>query len=472
MKKRGLSVTENTLVHWNDWNTAAFSRAKREKKPILLAISATWCHWCHTMDRNTYGNPDMARFIDEHFVPIRVDTDRRPDVNARYNLGGWPTTAVLSSDGALVTGVLYAPPEQLRPFLEHVLKVFRERQAVLPTVKPQHQQCTPADTKPLLNEVFAALQQSYDPKYGGFGTEPKFIQHDLLRFLLALTKHEKHGEDAREMLAATLTNMAKGQLYDNEEGGFYRYATRQDWSQPHWEKMLEDNAQLIETYHEASRVLKKPAFKNIAEQTTAFVLDTFFDEKTGTFFASQDADEEYCLLALGERKKRAAPAIDKTIYADKNALMITALFTTGKEQIAEKALAGLKKLLSTRKGIMHCAEKIPQALSWLPDHVALLKALVAGRKHEDAKKLVRQMQTLFSDRSGIFYDVPADKDALGLLKHRVIDFEANAELALLLLEIGMKPLAERVLRCIASQAQTSGAHAATYALAVDRLRKV
>lgn len=474
-RKEGNEERPTMLVRWNDWGTSAFARARREKKPILLAISATWCHWCHTMDQNTYRNPAMAKFINAHFVPVRVDTDRRPDINARYNLGGWPTTAILTPDGALLTGVLYAPPEHLLPFLQHVLKVFTEKRATLPTVTAASETCRPATVSPLLDDVVAALRRSFDPKHGGFGTEPKFPQHPLLRFLLALARHPKHGEEAREMLDTTLTRMAAGQIHDREEGGFYRYATRQDWSQPHWEKMLDDNAQLIEIYAEAARVLRKPEFAKVAEQSTAFVLKRFFDTKTGLFYASQDADEEYCLLALAERKKRRPPAIDKTLYADKNAMMINALITMGKTAIAEKALTSLLKRLRTKKGIAHSYDTGAHEPFLLQDAVEVLRALLATKKEKEAQQLFRQMQALFMDaRAGVFYDIPARKDALGLLKIRRIDFEANAELALLLL--GWRPahrtVAERILRCIAGQAHALGIHAATYALAAEQLRKV
>jgi hypothetical protein len=462
-----LLLTEKTLVHWHDWNKAALDKARKEKKPVLLAISAVWCHWCHTMDRITYNNPALAKFIDEHLVPIRVDTDRRPDINARYNLGGWPTTAILTPDGALLTGVLYAPPEHLRPLLEHVLKVFKEKQAVLPSITPLQEACMPGAITPLLDQVFAALKQSYDPQHGGFGTEPKFPQHYLLRFLLALCGHKKHGKEARKMLDVTLTNMAKGEIHDKEEGGFYRYATRQDWSQPHWEKMLDDNAQLIELYAEAARALKKPAFKKIAEESSAFMLSAFLDKKTGAFFASQDADEAYCKLSWEKRKKATPPAIDKTAYADKNGHMIAAFVAIGKRAIADKTL----RFFLAQRTLRHAGATGPL---WLPDHVAFLRALVLAKKDKEAMRLFTSMRSLFMDkRSGIFYDIPATKDVLGALQQRKIDFQANAELALVLL--GWKKhqdAAERILRCLAGQAALLGAHAATYALAAERLRNI
>ena len=428
------------------------------------------------MEQNTYNNPEMAKFIDERFVPIRVDTDQRPDINARYNLGGWPTTAILTPDGALLTGVLYAPPEHLRPFLEQALKMFKEKRAVLPTIEPHDEHCTPVAPKPVLDDVFEALKHIYDPRYGGFGREPKFPQHNLLRFLLALSKHKKHGKEAKKMLSHTLLTMSKGQIYDQEEGGFYRYSTRQNWDQPHWEKMLDDNAQLITVYTEAAQVLKKPELKKIGDKSIAFVLNKFFDKKTKAFFASQDADEAYCLLSLGERKNvKHPPEIDKTIYADKNALIIEALLTAGKKAAAEQALTFLLSKMQTTQGVFHYYTTKPQGPRWLPDHIALLRALIAAEKDKKAQQLFKQMQSSFMDKkSGVFYDIPTDKNALGALKIRKIDFEANTELALLLLnwKKELNRIAERILHCVAGQVPALGPHAATYALAVNKLRNI
>src|SRR5215469_15099640 len=114
-------------IGWMSWGTQAFDRARSEDKPILLSISAVWCHWCHVMDETSYSDPGVITAINDRFVPVRVDNDRRPDVNARYNMGGWPTTAFLAPDGTTLTGATYLPPQQMRRALEEIARFYAER---------------------------------------------------------------------------------------------------------------------------------------------------------------------------------------------------------------------------------------------------------------------------------------------------------------------------------------------------------
>src|SRR5215469_11157888 len=116
-------------IAWMPWGEAAFDRARAEDKPILLSISAVWCHWCHVMDETSYSDPGVIATINEHFVPVRVDNDKRPDVNARYNMGGWPTTAFLAPDGSTLTGATYLPPQQMRRALDEIAGFYKGNKA-------------------------------------------------------------------------------------------------------------------------------------------------------------------------------------------------------------------------------------------------------------------------------------------------------------------------------------------------------
>src|SRR5579863_5722864 len=131
-----MSGEKHSLVQWRDWNDAAFREAKDQDKPILMDIGAVWCHWCHVMDdgipgdpihTGSYSDPKIAAFINDHYIPIKVDTDRRPDVNARYNMGGWPTTAFLTPDGEVVHGGTYIPPDAMLRLLTQIDRFFDER---------------------------------------------------------------------------------------------------------------------------------------------------------------------------------------------------------------------------------------------------------------------------------------------------------------------------------------------------------
>ena len=114
------------LIHWLPWSAEAFSKAQEENKPVLLAVSAVWCYWCHVMDETSYSDPDVADFIARHFIAVRVDSDHRPDINARYNVGGWPTTAFLTGHGGFIGAATYLPPDQLLAMLAEVKEAYRE----------------------------------------------------------------------------------------------------------------------------------------------------------------------------------------------------------------------------------------------------------------------------------------------------------------------------------------------------------
>ena len=200
-------------IAWQPWGRDAFDRATREDKPILLAISAVWCHWCHVMDETTYSDAGVIETINRRFVPVRVDNDHRPDVNARYNMGGWPTTAFLAPDGTTLTGATYLPPQQMRRALEEVADFFREHKHEIAEriVKATEARGSVAAAPPEDIDLDAApiarlledLRASFDHEYGGFGNEPKFPQPEVHEFLIDEWRHGG-GQDLHDMAARTL----------------------------------------------------------------------------------------------------------------------------------------------------------------------------------------------------------------------------------------------------------------------------
>src|SRR5213594_1861959 len=208
-------------IGWRDWGEKAFQEAQVADKPILLAISAVWCHWCHVMDETSYSDPEVIRMINERYVPIRVDNDERPDVNRRYNMGGWPSTVFLTPEGEIIHGGTYIAPEQMWQALNGVDEVWstkreeitdrvaelREQEAV--ARKPKSGELS-AD---IVDTVGALVRGQYDPQFGGFGRAPKFPQVRLLRFLL--DEYRRHGyPDLAHMLHKTLGAMAASGMHD------------------------------------------------------------------------------------------------------------------------------------------------------------------------------------------------------------------------------------------------------------------
>ncbi len=203
-------------IVWLDWSDTAFQRAANENKPILLDISAVWCHWCHRLDQDTYSVADIAEYIGSNFIPIRVDTDKRPDINRRYNMGGWPTTAFLTPEGRVIGGGTYIPPEQMRQVLRDVKSFWEKSQA-----KPAEEQPFPepenipiGELSPsIIDEIFGEVANNFDPVYGGFGSQPKFPNTEAHE--LALMKfHYTRNREFLRIVSVSLQNVGRSGTYD------------------------------------------------------------------------------------------------------------------------------------------------------------------------------------------------------------------------------------------------------------------
>jgi uncharacterized protein YyaL (SSP411 family) len=300
-------------VQWHPWGEEAFARAQAEDKPILLDIGAVWCHWCHVMDRESYEDAEMARLINEHFVAMKVDRDERPDVDARYQAavaaisgqGGWPLTAFLTPDGRPYFGGTYFPRDDRygRPGFGRVLltmaQVWRERReealdsagSVMAAI--EHNESFSGRggelTLSLVDKIAAAAINQFDPRNGGFGSQPKFPHPAVLDLLLEVAMN-RGNEQAQEAFTTTLEKMARGGVYDQLAGGFHRYSVDERWVVPHFEKMLYDNTELLRNYVHGFQSFVRPDFLETAVEIVHWLDDWMTDRERGGFYASQDAD--------------------------------------------------------------------------------------------------------------------------------------------------------------------------------------
>jgi uncharacterized protein len=299
-------------VQWHPWGEAAFSKAQAEDKPILLDIGAVWCHWCHVMDRESYEDPEVAKVINQHFVAIKVDRDERPDVDTRYQAavsaisgqGGWPLTAFLTPDGRPYFGGTYIPREDRygRPGIGRVLlamaEVWRDRRdealetagSVMAAIEHNESFSSRGDlTIALVDKIAGSALAKFDPRNGGFGSQPKFPHPSALDLLLEVAMN-RDDERARDAFVVTLLKMAQGGAYDQLAGGFHRYSVDERWVVPHFEKMLYDNTELLRNYVHGFQSLVRPEFLETAKEIVGWLDSTMTDRALGGFYASQDAD--------------------------------------------------------------------------------------------------------------------------------------------------------------------------------------
>ena len=307
-------------IEWHQWGEEAFAKAQQQDKPILLDVGAVWCHWCHVMDRESYEDPSLAEFINREFIAIKVDRDERPDVDTRYQAavqaisgqGGWPLTAFLTPQGHPFFGGTYFPPTErmgrpsFRRVLETMAGAFREKRddvndsagSVMQAIEYNEAfagGATDLQTSSagiaLIDKLVASALQSYDPRHGGFGSQPKFPHPAALDMLIdaASRTGANHGK-AGEAAQGTLDRMFRGGVYDQLAGGFHRYSVDERWVVPHFEKMSYDNSELLRSYVHGFQTFVDPEFARAALDIMRWMDEWLSDREGGGFYASQDAD--------------------------------------------------------------------------------------------------------------------------------------------------------------------------------------
>ena len=293
-------------VDWRPWGPEVFEEAKRTDKPVLLSIGYSTCHWCHVMAHESFEDETVAQAVNAAFLPVKVDREERPDVDAVYmaaclamnGSGGWPLTVLLTPDQKPFWAGTYLPKDQLLHLLRKAARLWREdRAGVLATgdtltahLQQEGQARPGTPSRELVRQAVSQFAQSYDERWGGFGAPPKFPTPHNLIFLLRYAQLAKE-EHAREMALHTLNNMYRGGLFDHVGGGFSRYSTDQHWLVPHFEKMLYDNALLALAYTEAFQHTRCPIYGKITRRTLDYVLRELSGPQGG-FCCGQDADSD------------------------------------------------------------------------------------------------------------------------------------------------------------------------------------
>jgi len=316
----------NNPVDWYPWGQEAFDRAKKEKKLVFLSIGYSSCHWCHVMERESFSNAAIAKIMNENFVCIKVDREERPDIDDIYmtalnvtgEQGGWPLTMILTADGKPIFGGTYFPPEDKKigddtaPGMKSVLAKVIELNTKEPddlVKQADHIAKLTADALDRNSRMLALVKLDrelldgaadafdIDPEHGGTGSKArmfkgtKFPRPPVWQFLLSQSQR-KGKEELAKQVHLTLHKMAEGGIYDHLGGGFHRYSTERTWTVPHFEKMLYDNAQLVELYSDAYAITRDPVYKRVVTETLAFMKREMTSPEGG-FYSALDADSNH-----------------------------------------------------------------------------------------------------------------------------------------------------------------------------------
>jgi len=335
-------------VDWHPWGPEAFEIARRENRPIFLSIGYSSCYWCHVMERNVFSNPEIARYMNEHFVNIKVDREERPDLDEIYmtaltvyfraigssQSAGWPVSLFLTPTGKPLGGGTYFPPaddEERDGFPTLMKRVVEgwasqreemERNAdflartVQQGLQPRLLLNGGTIDPELVRLASNSLTETFDPEFGGFDFDP--ARPEKAKFplpckvaLLQYAAGRQGNTDAERMVTLVLHRMADGGIHDQLGGGFHRYSTDRRWSIPHFEKMLYDNAQLADVYIEAFVETQDPRYREVADGIFSFVLRDLADP-AGGFYSSLDAESEgvegkYYVWSRAEIEKILSP---------------------------------------------------------------------------------------------------------------------------------------------------------------------
>ena len=298
-------------VDWYPWGNKALNKAQKEDKLIIISIGYAACHWCHVMEKETFADTTFANYMNEHFVSIKVDREERPDIDQIYvdasrlitGSAGWPLNVIALPDGKPVYVVSYLPKDKWLKTLEIFAKGYEndraqlEQQAAMITEgvrdlayvheKPSEKSMSIG----ILHTMYENMQSQFDFQNGGLNGAPKFPMPVTLNYLLEYY-HATNDAAVLEFVEYTLDNIALSGLYDQLGGGFSRYAVDEAWEIPHFEKMLYDNALLVKLYTNAYKLTGKTLYKNVVNETLAFLLSEMRDSETGLFYSSLSADSE------------------------------------------------------------------------------------------------------------------------------------------------------------------------------------
>jgi hypothetical protein len=423
-------------LKWRDFDPSIFAEAKRDHKFVLLDLEAVWCHWCHVMDAETYSDVAVQKLLNSKYICVRVDQDARPDLSNKYEEYGWPATIIFNEDGGeIVKRTGYINPARMARLLSAIIKDPSPEEAevstsVTPTVASSSSSSSSsnstressADSSPVVGHnsasklkvaLPAALRQELiakhiagnDSKYGAWGTFQKFLDFDSVEYAMV----QGLAGDGDSVVRATAALDGELNLLDSAFGGVYQYSTDGDWAHPHFEKIMQTQAENMRLYAIAYRLYGEARYLNAAK-TIARYLQEFLSAPDGAFYTSQDADlvsgvhsGEYFTLGSAERLKQGLPRIDKHSYARENGWAINAMvelyLASGDKQYLERAIkaadwvvANRKLKLGSDRQLGFCHGDNDKVGPFLGDNLAMARSFLALYRATAERKWLTQAE--------------------------------------------------------------------------------
>ncbi len=404
-------------IDWYPWDDEALKAAKDQNKPIFLSIGYSTCHWCHVMNAESFSDAEVGALMNASFIAINVDREERPDVDSTYMAvarklmsdPGWPLNVILTADGKPFFAATYIPKDRLLSLLTNLGKTWKEHPEQIASTASMVMQSLAPDaasgdipSAEMLKNTYTQFANRFDAVNGGFLPPPKLPAAHQLMFLLRYWRRtgEPH---ALEMVEVTLRAMRAGAIWDAKRGGFHRYAVDAEWKQPHFEKMLCDQALLAMAYLETYQATHKPEYADTARAIFAYVMRDL-RAPNGAFYSANDSDE---------RTVR-----DEKILTDWNGLMIAAL-AQGAAVLDDASYAAAARRAASVFSTPHLHHSDKQRAVFLDDYafltwglLNLYEATFDVRYLEKAIAIERESLTRFRDPSGRFYITANDAESL------------------------------------------------------------
>jgi len=410
------------LINWCEHENEAFEKAREQDRPVMLFLAAFWCRYCQRMDEGAFSDRENMALLNAYFIALRIENAKRPDIDARYNLNGWPTIAFLTPNGKLLAAANYLPSDEFKEFLLNVYMEYEQRKDEFRLSENIETADAPAlqtaekvpPSVSSLRQITNSILTLADRVNGGYGNGQKFIHAEANEFLLSC--YEATQDSAcLDHARLTLERMRAGPIYDEKEDGYFRTTTGADWTQPHREKLLAEQAGLLANCLRLFRVTQHPDYARMAEEIIGYLNKKLFDPSKPAFFGCED------FLSRDEdtRTDEFFTIIDECIYTDANAQAILAYLEAGdilnRPDHKRRALNVLDFLWRRNRsedlGMFHYSDAAAHAPGLLGDQARMGTALVrAFRATGDidflgrAKDLAEFILRYLTNPAGGYYD--------------------------------------------------------------------